>query len=54
MVRRGRGGDPDASSFVVEGHHHETLIRDAEPAGTEIRWLRARRDEASGLDREAD
>ena len=46
---------PDASSFVVEGHHHETLIRDAEPAGTEIRrWLRARRDEASGLDREAD
>jgi hypothetical protein len=35
---------PDASSFVVEGHHHETLIRDAEPAGTEIRrWLRAAR-----------
>ncbi|MBN9178093.1 MAG: alpha/beta fold hydrolase [Microbacterium sp.] len=38
---------PDASSFVVEGHHHETLIRDAEPAGAEIRrWLRALHDAA--------
>ncbi|WP_282837678.1 alpha/beta fold hydrolase [Microbacterium flavum] len=31
-----------AASFVVPGHHHETLIRDAAPAGREIaRWLRA-------------
>lgn len=28
---------PRASAFVVEGHHHETLIRDAGPAAREIR-----------------
>lgn len=37
---------PGASAFVVAGHHHETLIHDAEPAGVEIRrWLRAQRGE---------
>lgn len=31
---------PDATAFVVEGHHHETLIRTAEPAADELRrWL---------------
>ena len=31
---------PDATSFVVEGHHHETLIRTAEPTVAELRrWL---------------
>ncbi len=33
---------PDVTAFVVEGHHHETLIRDAGPAARELRrWLRA-------------
>ena len=31
---------PDATSFVVAGHHHETLIRTAEPTAAELRrWL---------------
>lgn len=31
---------PDASSFVVIGHHHETLIRTAKPTADELRrWL---------------
>lgn len=31
---------PDATPFVVEGHHHETLIRTAKPAADELRrWL---------------
>lgn len=31
---------PDATSFVVAGHHHETLIRTAAPAARELRrWL---------------
>lgn len=31
---------PDATAFVVEGHHHETLIRTAKPAADELRrWL---------------
>ncbi|MFT3797259.1 alpha/beta fold hydrolase [Microbacterium sp.] len=31
---------PDAVSFVVEGHHHETLIRTSEPTVAELRrWL---------------
>jgi pimeloyl-ACP methyl ester carboxylesterase len=46
---------PDASSFVVEGHHHETLIRDGRARGhRDPPDGCARRDEASGLDREAD
>lgn len=33
---------PDATAFVVPGHHHETLIRTAEPAADELRrWLGA-------------
>lgn len=31
---------PDARPFVIEGHRHETLIRTAEPAASELRrWL---------------
>ncbi len=31
---------PDAAPFVVEGHHHETLIRTAKPVTDELhRWL---------------
>lgn len=33
-------GIPDATPFVIEGHHHETLIRTAGPTAAEIRrWL---------------
>jgi len=33
---------PDATAFVVEGHHHETLIRTAAPTVAELRrWLEA-------------
>lgn len=33
---------PDATAFVVPGHHHETLIRTARPAADELRrWLAA-------------
>lgn len=31
---------PDATTFVVAGHHHETLIRTAQPVADELhRWL---------------
>ncbi|KXC06285.1 alpha/beta fold hydrolase [Microbacterium hominis] len=31
---------PDARPFVIEGHRHETLIRTADPAASELRrWL---------------
>lgn len=34
---------PDATAFVVRGHHHETLIRTAKPAADELRrWLAER------------
>lgn len=35
------GAIPDATPFVVDGHHHETLIRDAAPAAAEIRRFAA-------------
>ena len=36
---------PVATTFVVEGHHHETLIRTAEPVADELRrWLEKTQD----------